>query len=135
MNLILDTNIVLSALFKPQSTPAALIALWREKRFGWLTCREQVLELVSVLSRPKIAARIQAGNLQSQELLSLMDTYCEFFALAAPYPAVCRDAQDDYLLALLVQSKAAYLVTGDKDLLVLRPQFSILTPAELRTRL
>jgi predicted nucleic acid-binding protein len=32
---------------------------------------------------------------------------------------VSRDAKDDYLLALSIDSNAKYLVTGDNDLLVL----------------
>ncbi|HRO24267.1 MAG TPA: putative toxin-antitoxin system toxin component, PIN family, partial [Promineifilum sp.] len=34
-------------------------------------------------------------------------------------PAIARDAKDDYLLAYAVVEQADYLVTGDKDLLVL----------------
>lgn len=33
---------------------------------------------------------------------------------------LCRDAADDYLLALAIEAKAHYLVTGDQDLLVLK---------------
>ena len=32
---------------------------------------------------------------------------------------ICRDAADDYLLALAIEAHANYLVTGDQDLLVL----------------
>lgn len=34
---------------------------------------------------------------------------------------ICRDPKDDFLLALSKESKANYLVTGDKDLLEIRP--------------
>ncbi len=33
---------------------------------------------------------------------------------------VCRDEKDDFLLALSKDAKADYLITGDKDLLVLK---------------
>ncbi len=32
---------------------------------------------------------------------------------------ICRDEKDNFLLSLSVDSKAEYLITGDKDLLVL----------------
>jgi putative PIN family toxin of toxin-antitoxin system len=32
----------------------------------------------------------------------------------------CRDAKDNFLLSLAIDSKATYLITGDKDLLVLK---------------
>ncbi|MEM7533787.1 MAG: putative toxin-antitoxin system toxin component, PIN family, partial [Chloroflexota bacterium] len=34
-------------------------------------------------------------------------------------PQICRDPKDDYLLAYAIAGKADYIVTGDKDLLVL----------------
>ena len=37
-----------------------------------------------------------------------------------PFPAICRDAKDDYLLALAKAGKADILITGDKDLLILK---------------
>ena len=52
-----------------------------------------------------------------------------------PDPAVIiplsRDSDDDYILALAQRERADYVVSGDKDLLVLHvPEFSILTPAK-----
>jgi uncharacterized protein len=34
---------------------------------------------------------------------------------------ICRDRQDDKFLELAVNGKADYLITGDRDLLVLHP--------------
>lgn len=46
--------------------------------------------------------------------------------------SACRDSRDNHLLALAVDGKAAVIVTGDKDLLVLHPfrDVQIITPAE-----
>ncbi|HMH70645.1 MAG TPA: putative toxin-antitoxin system toxin component, PIN family [Candidatus Saccharimonadales bacterium] len=47
---------------------------------------------------------------------------------------ICRDPFDDYVLAAAVGGKAKYLVTADKDLLVLKAYKSveIITPGEFR---
>jgi putative PIN family toxin of toxin-antitoxin system len=47
-------------------------------------------------------------------------------------PAVCRDPDDDFILAAAVQSACAYVVTGDKDLLALGrlAGVAIVTPGE-----
>jgi uncharacterized protein len=47
---------------------------------------------------------------------------------------VSRDPFDDYILAAAVTGKAKYLVTADKDLLVLKEHknINIVTPTELR---
>jgi len=48
---------------------------------------------------------------------------------------ICRDPDDDAVLACAVESKADYLVTGDKDLLALGHygKTKILTPREFET--
>ena len=45
---------------------------------------------------------------------------------------VCRDPKDDQVLELAVNGNAAYILTGDADLLVLNPfrGVEIVTPAE-----
>ena len=45
---------------------------------------------------------------------------------------VCRDPKDDRILELAVNGNAAYIVTGDADLLVLNPfrGIEILRPAD-----
>ena len=56
----------------------------------------------------------------------------------APLPVpVCRDSDDDAILATALSAKADLLVTGDKDLLVLGSYagIPIVTPAECLTRL
>jgi predicted nucleic acid-binding protein len=45
-----------------------------------------------------------------------------------------RDSDDDYILALAQRERADYVISGDKDLLVLQiPEISIVTPAEFET--
>ena len=48
---------------------------------------------------------------------------------------VCRDAKDNFLLALAKDGKASHLLTGDKDLLVLKNfgKTKILTISEYLT--
>ncbi|MDB5846946.1 MAG: putative toxin-antitoxin system toxin component, family [Rhodoferax sp.] len=135
MKLILDTNTVLSAIFKPQNRQAEVLSLWRANRFEWLTCTQQLEEFADVLSRPKIFSRIAGGSGTAQRLIEEMHTGCTFFQLLPPFAAVCRDVGDDYLVALLVQARASYLITGDNDLLVLKNQFPIVSVPEFLDRL
>lgn len=52
--------------------------------------------------------------------------------LASP---VCRDEDDDNILALAVTGNCALIITGDKDLLVLKQfdKVEILSPGEFQT--
>ncbi len=135
MKLILDTNTVLSAVFKPTNKQAQILSLWRSGGFDWVTCTQQLLEISDVLSRPKIIQRIVGGSATAQDLVAQMYAGCVMQALMPPFPSLCRDAKDDYLLALLQQSKANFLITGDNDLLVLNHQFSIFTTTQFLDRL
>jgi uncharacterized protein len=53
-----------------------------------------------------------------------------------PHPAVCRDPDDDYLVALARAALVDALVTGDRDLLELEDiGVAVITPRELVERL
>lgn len=53
------------------------------------------------------------------ELLSIISLFVEIVEVRSKVE-VCRDSKDNFLLALAKDSKADYLVTGDKDLLELK---------------
>jgi putative PIN family toxin of toxin-antitoxin system len=112
MRVVLDTNIIVSALLAPAGKPAAIVRTWLEGGFTLLTCAAHVDELRSTLQRPHIAERIKphkAGRLVNQvkKVAEEID----------PLPRVARspDPTDDFLLALCEAGKADYLVTGDKS--------------------
>ncbi len=88
-----------------------------------------LLELAEVLNREKFdkyvthdeRMRFMVGFLKVAEMIETGETI-----------AVCRDPKDDKLLELAVSGNADFLVTGDKDLLVLNPfrGVKIITPRE-----
>ena len=70
------------------------------------------------------------------ELLELLETIAEKVEIK-PTHFINRDPKDNFLLDLIDFSKADYLVTGDKDLLVHNPfkSATILTPANFEIAL
>ena len=112
MRVVLDTNILVSALLIQLGIPAAVYRAWHEGHFTLLTCPEQLDELRATLRKPALAARIKpyhAGRLVN-ELNELAETI-------GSLPRIERspDPTDDFLLALSEAGKADYLVTGDKS--------------------
>ena len=112
MRVVLDTNILVSALLVQLGLPAAIYRAWQEGYFTLLICAEQLDELKATLHKPAIAARIKpykAGRLVNQ-LKELAETI-------GPLPRVERspDPTDDFLLARSEAGNADYLVTGDKS--------------------
>lgn len=112
MRVVLDTNILVSALLLQQGHPAEIYSAWQEGNFTLLTCAEQLDELRQTLRKPAIAERIKpykAGRLVN-ELKGLAED-------VGVLPRVQRspDPTDDFLLAISEAGKADYLVTGDKS--------------------
>jgi putative PIN family toxin of toxin-antitoxin system len=118
VRLVVDTNILISALLAETSLPAHLVALWREGRFALLTSADQLDELMRVTRYPKIRERLSpalAGRLinEIRDLAVLLK--------ALPIVTASPDPYDNYLLAMASAGSADFLITGDKrDLLALR---------------
>ena len=56
---VLDTNILVSALLIQTGNPAAIYRAWQEGRYTLLTCAEHLDELRATLRKPAIADRIK----------------------------------------------------------------------------
>jgi hypothetical protein len=111
MRVVLDINILVSALIVQMGHPAAIYRAWQEGHFTLLTCAEQLDELRATLYKPAIAERIKPYK--AGRLINEMKELTETVGLL---PRVKRspDPDDDFLLALSEAGKADYLVTGDK---------------------
>lgn len=132
--LVLDTNVLLSALLFHARSLSWLRIEWQSKTIRPLASRDTTEELIRVLSYPKF--RLTAD--EREDLLGDYLPWCE--AVTVPKRtkvADCRDPFDRPFLELALAAKANALVTGDKDLLVLADVFAvpILMPAAFRDRL
>ena len=66
-------------------------------------------------------------------IFNIIERYADYVIVTSNVN-ICRDAKDNFLLSLAKDSKADFLITGDKDLLVLK-QFEgvqIVTIAEFQ---
>jgi len=69
MRVVLDTNIIVSALLAQAGKPAAIIRIWLDGKFTLLTCAAHMDELYSTLQKPRVSERIKphkAGRLVNQ---------------------------------------------------------------------
>jgi predicted nucleic acid-binding protein len=69
MRVVLDTNILISALMVQTGNPAAIYRAWQEGYFTLLTCAEHLDELRATLRKPAVAERIKpyrAGSLVNE---------------------------------------------------------------------
>jgi putative PIN family toxin of toxin-antitoxin system len=119
VRVILDTNILISALLVSGGTTEAIVQAWRNRAFTLLTCDEQIDELHDCFARPWLVPEC----IRRHEAGRLINTLRRFAVFVGPLPAVERspDSDGDFLLALAEAGQADTLVTGDKaGLLALR---------------
>ena len=67
MKVVLDTNILISALMSSSGASHQIYQAWRDKRITLLTCAEQLAEVREVTRRVAVALRIkpaEAGRLK-----------------------------------------------------------------------
>ena len=127
---VLDTNLVLSALGFGGGILGALRVAWQASRFQPLVSTSTVAELLRVLEYPKF----KLSSTEREELLADYLPWCETVKIPDPPPATptCRDPCDQPFLQLAIAGKAQFLITGDADLLDLAEAFSqpIVTAAQ-----
>jgi putative PIN family toxin of toxin-antitoxin system len=117
MRLVLDTNILLSALMVRGTPPDRLYEEWRHGRFQLASAEQQLDELRRVSRRPFFQERLTAS-----EIGRMVNDIRRLATMCSPLPdvSVSPDPNDDFLLAIAQAADADYLVTGDKsDLLAL----------------
>lgn len=118
---VLDTNLVLSALVFGGGTPGALRQGWQQGRFIPLVSSVTTAELIRVLAYPKF----KLTPAEQEELLADYLPWCTSVRIPDPPPATpkYRDPYDQPFLQLAVAGKASFLVTGDADLHELADEF------------
>ena len=81
-----------------------------------VTCNEQIQELTEVFKKPKIKKYFTQE--QIREFLELLNESSVNVVIKTK-TELCRDLKDNYLISLAIDSNANFLITGDKDLLIL----------------
>jgi|LakMenEpi03Aug12_release.lakeMendotaPanAssembly.Ray.scaffolds.fasta_scaffold587036_1 putative PIN family toxin of toxin-antitoxin system len=131
MRAVIDTNVLLSALLWG-GTPHALMEHVRNGTVTLISSPALLAELACVIDRPKfdeILLRTNTSRTQTLAEVRLLAEVIDPPPLAQP---VCRDKDDDAVLALALAAHADIVISGDDDLLCLNPfeGIPILMPAQ-----
>lgn len=115
MNIVLDTNVLLSSLVTGSTAPAQIIVLWEDDMFD-ITVSEHIVDGVSrALTKPYWRKRLDIHQLEHR--LAGVRLLLKYVEPVEDVHDVAEDDEDDLVLATAVAAKADYLVTGDKYLL------------------
>jgi putative PIN family toxin of toxin-antitoxin system len=127
MNVLVDTNVLVSAVIRDRLPQRVINEIVSHDDWFWIVSEEIEAEYREVLARPKFKipdviqeswwAFVEAATIRVETSI---------------HPAFPRDPKDEPFIAAALASDADYLITGDKDLLDERPLAStqILKPAE-----
>jgi putative PIN family toxin of toxin-antitoxin system len=131
VRVVMDTNVVLSALVFAQGRLVPLRQAWQQGRCRPLVSTATTAELMRALRYPKFKLSLA----EQEELLADYLPYCATVRMPTKLPKTppCRDPFDIPFLQLALVGRADHLVTGDKDLLSLAGAFagSIITAEQL----
>ena len=122
MRVVLDPNILISALLSPAGAPASLVTRWLAGDFELIVSRQLMAELERALTYPKLRSRIQPED--AARFGELVQILAEELEDMPDPPRRSHDSDDDYLIALSAGAQAV-LVSGDAHLLGLAPSIPV----------
>jgi len=112
MRVILDTNVLLSALLSPHGLPDAIYRAWQKDRFELVTSTVQIDELRRASRYAKFRQVLQPHRVGTMvnhmRRAVVLDTLKPLSASIQVH-----DPDDAFLLAMALTSEADFLVTGD----------------------
>lgn len=134
---VFDTNLLVGYLLVHRPPIATLIDTHlAQEHFTLVTAPALLEELARVLRYPRLQRYYDAAT--RDHFVALIAALSEVVELPADdIPSISRDPDDDRTIACAVMGRADVIVSGDKDLLVLKRvgNIPILTAAEFLRRL
>jgi putative PIN family toxin of toxin-antitoxin system len=115
LKLIIDTNLWVSFLIS--NSHRKLDTLLIGNKIIFLFSEALLSEIKQTISKPRLKKYFLENAFG--EMMEVFEPYIELIEVRSTVN-VCRDPDDNFLLALAKDGKANYLLTGDEDLLILK---------------
>lgn len=117
MRIVLDTVVFVRSLIKPQNACGRTIFL-HGKKYRLVVSKPLLVELFEVLKRPEISSKFSPSvSIDYKQLLDFLSQ--AVVVEIGDVPNISRDIKDNKFLETAIASHADYLVSEDKDLLIL----------------
>ena len=131
MIVVLDTNVIISALLSPSGPPAEIIDHWEADDFDVVTSPPLLSELKRALQYPRVKKYLKRSP---DEVATFTTRFRRMAILVEPQftlEAIEEDPADNRLLECAIAGGASYIVSGDDHLLGLKAYegMIILSPA------
>ena len=115
MKAVIDTSVYVSMLLSPRGSGAWLMALWSDGRYEVIVSPDLFAELVQVLNRPEIKARVDPQR--KFALFRRLRQDAIWTTGAVDTSGLLTDPGDDFLMSAALEENAGFLVTWDGQLI------------------
>jgi putative PIN family toxin of toxin-antitoxin system len=128
---VLDTNVVISALLSSSGTPAQILAAWEDERFEVATSPALLDELERALGYERVRKYFKQPGAKITSLLKRFKSVGILVESQFELDIIPEDPDDNRVLECAVAANAVYIVSGDEHLLGLKKyrEIIILPPA------
>lgn len=115
MRAVFDTNVLIAA-FLTEGLCSGLLIRARKQAFNLVLCDDIIREFEGILIK-----KFKLTSTAISEISAIVsEAASEILHKLNPIPNICRDPNDDMIIACAIDATADYIVTGDEDLLILK---------------
>ena len=122
IRIVLDTNVLVSAILNPRGKPALILNLALKGMVELVISRAIIQELHKVLNYPKLIKLLKKNGVTTKEVESVidnLDTIGEITKGELVLNVIKNDPTDNIILACAVEGRADFIISGDVHLLSL----------------
>lgn len=115
MKAVFDTNVLIAA-FLTEGLCSGLLIRARKQAFNLVLCDDIIQKFEGILMK-----KFKLTSIDISEISTIvLEAASEILHKLGPIPNICRDPNDDMIIACAIDAAADYIVTGDEDLLILK---------------
>jgi putative PIN family toxin of toxin-antitoxin system len=112
---VFDTNVLVAA-FLTEGLCSGLLIRARKQAFNLVLCDDIIQEFEGILMK-----KFKLTSIDISEISTIVsEAASKILHQLGPIPNICRDPNDDMIIACAIDAAADYIVTGDEDLLILK---------------
>jgi uncharacterized protein len=117
VQIVIDTNVIVSSYMFPNSTPGAIIEYWHANAFKLLISTLLIAEYERVLQYPHVRSRIKLTEGEFARSIAIVRKQGLLVEPNADLRVVADDPDDDIIVATALAGNADFIVSGDRHLL------------------